>query len=400
MKKILGYILASSAVMAMWGCENEAAYLTPEKETLEFPCEGGTFTMTVKSNEPSKSVITYNGTESGWIFMLPSALYGDGILEFRVKSYTNIWDDRTATLTITAGDVVREVSLVQLSKPALKLSTDDIWTTGEEHSISVTVESKEEWNATINPEVASWCTLSDASGEGIGAFKINVKAIGSAFVRTGATVTVKTATLTDYVTVQQVAGVTLNGIIWSPVNVGDPNKFVTSLDATGLLYQFNSKVGWPNSSPNPSDAPAGYPIGWTDQGVDHWLDENNPCPDGWRIPTNEEIKAVLNLGLGWVEPTQTGFVRPGTIVGISKAETELATGTNMRGGVFWPQAGYRGNEDGKQVHWWEACITSCTRPGQNWDRYSYWTDFSSSWGEMMYTPNLTAMPVRCVIDPE
>jgi len=80
-------------LLLIWGCskDNSSAGLAVESETMEIPYTGGVFTISVKSNEPSKAVISYDNPEqSGWIFMLPSVLEASGLLELRINPYTSI----------------------------------------------------------------------------------------------------------------------------------------------------------------------------------------------------------------------------------------------------------------------------------------------------------------------
>src|SRR5690606_13659471 len=154
-------------------------------------------------------------------------------------------------------------------------------------------------------------------------------------------------------------------VVWAHYNVGSPNSFVTSIDARGLLYQYDSKIGYPNSSPNVDNtAPPGYVTGQFASGPT-WSTVNDPSPAGWRIPTESEINTLKDKGFAWVTPEQTGFAVPGVIIGIPVSEALLATKDNTRGGIFLPQTGYRERDNGHQENWWDATITSITRPGQN-----------------------------------
>ena len=235
----------------MWGCKDTdpATELKVDTEVLEMTSDGGVVTISVTCNKVSKATIDYdNPAESGWIFMLPTVLLnGNGILELRVNAYSNIWNDRTATITISSGDVSKSVAVTQLSKPALNISPPVISTTLEANLFTIDVESKANWDATVNSEAASWCTLTDVSGSGIGNFKVNVTAMTSTdVIIRKAFITVTTADgLTDVLTLQQGIGVEINGIIWAHYNVGEPGQFSNEPDDPGLLYQYNSKIGYP-----------------------------------------------------------------------------------------------------------------------------------------------------------
>jgi len=81
-------------------------------------------------------------------------------------------------------------------------------------------------------------------------------------------------------------GVVINGLRWATRNVGTPNKFVMNQEDFGMYYQFNRKMGWNEYSKEQWDKT--IPTGTT------WEKVNNPCPEGWRLPTSEELKTLLD----------------------------------------------------------------------------------------------------------
>ncbi len=142
-------------------------------------------------------------------------------------------------------------------------------------------------------------------------------------------------------------------VTWAPVNAG--------YDADhpyGLLYQFGRKYGqiyngetglystvdgtktllYGNDIANKDVfiKSSAEPYDWCDA-VDRltlWplIDSYNPCPDGWRLPTIGEFKALILQDISWVEAGINGC--PG-----------LWFGPDAQGGrlnsVFFPAAGYR-----------------------------------------------------------
>lgn len=165
-----------------------------------------------------------------------------------------------------------------------------------------------------------------------------------------ATIKVESGGVYEEVMIKQATGVEIAGLMWAYCNVGALNTFAEDIDSRGLLYQYDSKVGYPDSSPNISEAPAGYsPTGWFES-VPVWTEGNSPCPAGWRIPTKTEIESLLDKGYVWVEPTaQNGLACPGVVIGVPLSEVSLITKTNMRGGIFLPQTGFRENTEGNKI---------------------------------------------------
>jgi hypothetical protein len=382
MKKNFCTIIAAVMLLMAWGCKDDpATELTLGLESIQAPFAGGTFTMPVASNAASKATVIYdNPNDVGWVFMLPSVLNGNGNIEVILKPNNDMWNDRTATVTVTAGENIRTVSVFQVSKSQLMVEPSFITALDNAATYSVTVISKVAWTAVMNSDAAAWCTIDPTSGNsGTVTMTVDVDALLSTGTRT-ATITVSGGGLSETLTVQQsfdAPWVEINGLLWAKCNVGEPGQFASAPDNRGLLYQYDSKIGYSNCSPNTCTAPPGYVTGQFVLG-DTWAPENNPCPAGWRIPTATEIDALIGdmsnkkyyfFDVASPSYTERGFACAGAVVGIPAAEAMLATKSNMRGGIFLPQTGYRNRDDGTQTNWWDAAITSITRPGHNWDRY-------------------------------
>lgn len=114
-------------------------------------------------------------------------------------------------------------------------------------------------------------------------------------------------------------GVLINGIVWATRNVASPGNFTTRPEDTGWFYQWNRKKGW---------LATGDVTGWNSSPAsgDVWSSANDPCPEGWRLPTKDELNKLIYSDSKW-------------------------TTLNGRGGrwfgsgnytVFLPAAGYRG----------------------------------------------------------
>lgn len=124
-----------------------------------------------------------------------------------------------------------------------------------------------------------------------------------------AKITVTSGTLSDILKIYQGFGVAINDLRWADCNVGEPGKFVSSPDLPGLLYQYNSNIGYPVTG----GIPEGYQTGYVDNGAATWSTEQNPCPTGWRIPTASEIDALVGNNttkeFAWRLPAASGFYR-------------------------------------------------------------------------------------------
>ncbi|MDE7073968.1 MAG: hypothetical protein K2O69_02790, partial [Odoribacter sp.] len=121
-------------------------------------------------------------------------------------------------------------------------------------------------------------------------------------------------------------GILINDVCWAEYNVDEPGHFANPGKPYGMLYQWNRRKGWPAITP---DSVAGWDSSL--EPSDTWEPANDPCPAGWRMPTVEEIKTLLDD----TKVTHTDYV--GQDKALGTRYTDIATG-NM---VFFPIAGSR-----------------------------------------------------------
>ena len=89
-------------------------------------------------------------------------------------------------------------------------------------------------------------------------------------------------------------------IRWATRNVNTPGTFAPYSHSTGMLFQWNRRTAW-----NTTDAQV---ENWnaTPAEGNTWERTNDPCPQGWRVPTIEEL-TILH-GVGYSDFTQQNGV--------------------------------------------------------------------------------------------
>ena len=115
-------------------------------------------------------------------------------------------------------------------------------------------------------------------------------------------------------------GVLINGVVWSPYNVGTMGKFVDNFEDFGVYYQWNRK-----DTSNFVLCVDCYPSYDTSS----WLPSENPCPKDWRIPTVDELNKLLDT-----EKVTSEWVTESGINGY--LFTEKSSGNS----IFLPAAGF------------------------------------------------------------
>ena len=116
-------------------------------------------------------------------------------------------------------------------------------------------------------------------------------------------------------------GVKINGVVWSPYNVGTTGTFVAKAEDYGGLYQWNRK-DTANFLIEDGYYASDYPI------TTSWLSANDPSPAGWRVPTCDELRSLFETEKVEYEWTTKNGINGGHF-------TDKATGKN----IFLPAAG-------------------------------------------------------------
>ena len=90
-------------------------------------------------------------------------------------------------------------------------------------------------------------------------------------------------------------GVVINGVRWATRNVDAPGTFAATPESAGMLFQWSRRQGW-NATDEaiPSDWDSTLPAAGTE-----WTRANDPCPQGWRMPTETELHSLNNAGSVW-----------------------------------------------------------------------------------------------------
>lgn len=400
-------LIALMACVAMFAaCESEQTpFLTVDKEALSVNTDGGNFEIKVQSNVATKTTVEYqNG--NGWISLMPSYLDGNGTILFRIEKFLDYDAERNAVATVVGDGVRKEISITQTGRPKpeatdLDLDTYNVYADVEGGTFPIAVSTAGEWVAESD---ADWCTVEDGSAMGVGMFKINIAESDDYRYRT-ANVTVKAGNLERKVYVQHV-GTKIGDLVWANSNVDDPDTFGKNSAVRGQLYQWNSKKGYPSYSANDhgdeSKVVPGFEIGAKDSMTDKWAEENDPCPDGWRVPTFDELKDLLGVDASvknfWFDYWMTnGMPVAGAYVGLDPVVMQAECGPgHMGGAIFIPQAGFINQLNGMQEVWWTVSLWTGTNVGQTWDMWGIWMDGNQGMESAWYG-SMCGLSVRCVL---
>ncbi|GHT12827.1 hypothetical protein AGMMS4956_08030 [Bacteroidia bacterium] len=278
------------------------------------------------------------------------------------------------------------------------------------NSYTITVTANVAWTAALEFEDldTAWCEISPTEGTGNGTITVTV-ALNAGVVPRSATILVGSEGMSNRKSKVVQLGVELSDdemligkLIWATKNVGEPGQFTASPDAPGLLYQFNRNVGYSFNDPCTPE--------WTVTEIDEdsdWLPQNSPAPEGWRIPTWEEVDDLFSRGFKWRNAGESGYAANGLFVGNDEEIAALATKENPQGCIFIPASGARDAVAGARARDWCMEIQTSRSTGRpDWapvanskTRVVIWADGGGlcDWsGDVQSKARATS--VRCVRD--
>ncbi len=194
-------------------------------------------------------------------------------------------------------------------------------------------------------------------------------------------------------------GVVINGTTWATRNVDTPGTFAKTPESAGMFYQWNRRMGWNATDievENWDDSlfihlKSQYTMGNVIAGdtlsaVSKWEQANDPCPAGWRAPTQKELQKLCDrtkVTSQWA--TQNGVVGRKFIDKTSKAI------------IFLPAAGSRHYKSGTLVDAKQYGTYWSSTPYDLGDRHAHTiTFYRESTGSLLSSPRKNGFSVRCV----
>ena len=89
-------------------------------------------------------------------------------------------------------------------------------------------------------------------------------------------------------------GIIVNGIRWATRNVDAPGTFAQTPADYGMFYQWNRRIGWSSTDPM-VDSNGGTTWDSSLSTGTAWYAANDPCPEGWRVPTEAELSTLTHI---------------------------------------------------------------------------------------------------------
>ena len=267
-----------------------------------------------------------------------SRLSGTGNDAIRVTVGENTsFDEFTATLKVCARTVEKEIILIQSGKDAIVAAIPEVVLAAiPAASYIISVRSNAPWTAEIeNATDNTWCAVTPSSGEGDGTITL-ILAKNRSIQPKSANVIIKAARGGD---VSAVIPIEQRHITWAATNLDGEKTFAANPGMVGTFFQFGRTKAWPATG-DVEDWEETYPAGNWD------MIGSNPCPDGWRLPSYEDITDLVatsprvspyNVGRWTTENFGNGAIT-GKWLGPNANE---ATVDNPGDALFFPVTGYR-----------------------------------------------------------
>jgi uncharacterized protein (TIGR02145 family) len=192
-------------------------------------------------------------------------------------------------------------------------------------------------------------------------------------------------------------GVKIGNTIWATRNVDLPGTFAANPWDCGKIYQWNSNLAWSTEDPlinHLGGTTWVSPVPANDTG---WEAANDPCPEGWKVPTNEQIDELITLVKTEYKDTYVADYKGTGVEGV--------TITYCDNEIFFPIPKYSRWQNGEIVSshaaiYWSGSPSSPDRP-RNIAFYRESVDSSDDrWVSIIITNLEFGNYVRCVAEEE
>lgn len=228
MRKTSELLLLVLLLCACFSCKDDDEqndFITLSSSVLRFSNESGQQSLVMTSSVTFDEVRVDNPTD--WVFVEPHAANGQYLVTVPENSDPAV---RTAVITLTAGNCVQEVDILQAGQPRdleLTSETGKCWDLNTQ--VAIGIKTKKAWTAKAS---GNWFRLEQTSGEGDACIRALFDRNTTAFERRGeVTVEVENGATRTYTFTQSAALPELG-------RVGD------SLALVALYKHFNGAENW------------------------------------------------------------------------------------------------------------------------------------------------------------
>lgn len=344
--------LERNVPVEQYGVDVELAVSTPAIDDVV--AAGESFPITVTSNH------TWTATEeSDFISLTDPSGTGNGTFTITVDANTLV-DPRDATVTVTPdGGEPATITIHQLGVDVVMgfdLGGDIPEFEAEGGDVDVNITANIKWTAISSENFAS---LAPASGTGDGTVKITVAENEDTEPRT-AIITLAadgrdgvapvTMEISQAGAIPPIKTIVINNVEWAASNLVAYRQIGTAMDEKGCLFQYNSPKAWANTGE--VDASGWLPAPASGDRTP-WAAENDPCPEGFRMPTRNDFTS-----LPYNTPAQRYKVDDGGWWFGPDAAALQPTVENPQGCIFFPVTGTRGTDP--------QTVTGSTNSGFYW----------------------------------
>ena len=224
--------------------------------------------------------------------------------------------------------------------------------------------------ANANNRSVSWTSSNTAVATVDGWGRVTAVSAGKAVIvatADGGHTATATVTVSDPPHLPVYQDVVIAGVHWATRNVGSPGSFAASPESAGMLFQWNRRQGWSSTGASVIGWDATLPTGTS------WTRANDPCPAGWRVPTEAELRSLMYANSTWI--TKNGVnghlfgTAPNQIflpaVGIRFGDNGSLHGVGQLG-YYWSST-----QLGSELAWYLDSYSGRVVAGSNWRQFGF-----------------------------